>query len=267
MKKNRLSNRVAIVTGASSGIGKETAKLLSQSGCHVVLVARNKRKLEEVEQELMEFRSGVEFVQADVTNIDDMKKVIAKTIKHFGRVNIFISNAGQYLRCPALQLRRLDFEKCMDVNFYGFLNGLDVILPYMLSQINGNIVVVSSVDGKKGLPPDGAYVASKFALTGFTEVLRQELRGCGIHVSTIFPGRVNTPMIKDLEVPWISSKISPQRVAKAIVRAIVKNKNEIYIPYIGSKLLLLSNSFSSKIGDFFVKFFKLAGKEKYAKEV
>ena len=152
--KNSLSNRVAIITGASSGIGKETAKLLTRKGCHVVLVARDKNKLEKVEEELSGSRSGVEVVQADVTNTDDMKKVVEKTIKHFARINIFISNAGEYFRRSAIQLNRSDFEKCLNVNFYGFLNGLNEILPYMLNQRSGNIVVISSVDGKKGLPPD-----------------------------------------------------------------------------------------------------------------
>jgi hypothetical protein len=87
----------------------------------------------------------------------------------------------------------------------------------MLERRSGHIVFVTSMAAKKGLPPDAPYVAAKFAMSGFGEVLRQELHGTGISVSTIFPGRVDTPMIANLRVPWISAKIPPERVAQAIV--------------------------------------------------
>jgi len=131
----------------------------------------------------------------------------------------------------------------------------------MLERGSGHIVVVSSVDGKKGLPPDTAYVASKFALNGFMDVLRQELHGSGVHVCTILPARVDTPMIENLQVPFGSRKISSDRVARSIVRAIRKNRAEVIVPYLGPKFLVVANSFSPRFGDWLVRLFKLWGVE------
>lgn len=96
----------------------------------------------------------------------------------------------------------------------------------MMAQGSGHIVLVTSMDAKKGIPRDAPYVAAKFALAGFGDVLRQELYGSGVAVTTLFPGRVDTPMIEHLKVPWISAKISPEVVARATVRAIVRRQPE-----------------------------------------
>lgn len=140
-------------------------------------------------------------------------------------------------------------ECVMAVNFHGCLYGILEVLPHMVERKTGHLVVVSSVDGKKGLPLDGAYVASKFAVTGLTDVLRQELRGTGVHVSTILPGRVDTPMIANLTVPKISAKIPPEQVANAIVGAILKKKPEVPVPYFGSKTFICLSNISPQIGD------------------
>jgi short-subunit dehydrogenase len=117
------------------------------------------------------------------------------------------------------------------------------------------------VDGKKGLPYDAAYVASKYAVTGFTDVLRQELRGTGVYASTILPGRVDTPMIATLRVPRVSAKISSDTVAAAIVRAIRKRKPEMIVPYLGPKALIVLSAMSPRLGDWLVRTFGLEGKE------
>ena len=135
------------------------------------------------------------------------------------------------------------------------------VLPYLLAQGSGHIVAVTSVDGKKGLPPDGAYVASKFAATGFMDVLRQELRGTGVYASTILPGRVDTPMIETLDVPLASAKISRERVARAIVRAVRQRRREIVIPFSGPKALIVLSSIWAGMGDGLVRVFKLEGRE------
>jgi short-subunit dehydrogenase len=128
----------------------------------------------------------------------------------------------------------------------------------MIEHKEGHIVIVSSVDGRKGMPFDGAYVSSKFALAGFGEVLRQELLGTGIRVSMVFPGRVDTPMIADVETPATTPKIPPERVARSIVRAIKKGTPEVIVPYMGARLLLLLNSLSCQMGDTLVRLLKIS---------
>jgi short-subunit dehydrogenase len=134
----------------------------------------------------------------------------------------------------------------------------------MLTRGSGHIVVVSSVDGRKGLPQDAAYVSSKWAVTGFTDVLRQELHGTGVYATTILPGRVDTPMIAALRVPWVSRKISSERVAAAIVSAIRKRKAESVVPYPGPKTLIILSAISPRLGDWLVRIFRLEGKEETA---
>lgn len=261
MKSHYLRNRVAIVTGASSGIGRATAFKLAEAGCHVVLASRSLEKLQNLEKELIPYRVGVLAKETDISNADQVKELVDDTLKHFARIDFLINNAGTYFRQPTIELNISDIEKIMQVNFYGSLYCIFTVLPHMLLRRTGHIVVISSIDAIKGLPPDSAYVASKAALTGFAEVLRQELRTDNLYVSTIFPGRVDTPMISNLNVPWISSKISPEKVAKKVVQALQMKKPEIIVPAVNPRILLFFNSISSRLGDWLVKRLRLSGKE------
>ena len=256
-----LSGRVAVITGASSGIGRATALEFAREGADLVLAARNETALAGLVAEIAALGREAIAVPTDVTRRPEVKRLVEEALARFGRIDIFVSNAGIYHRCPVRDLKIEDVERVMAVNFYGFLHGVQEVLPHMLGRGTGHIVLVSSVDGKKGLPPDGAYVASKFAVSGLAEVLRQELYGTGVHVSTVFPGRVDTPLIADLDVPWISAKIPPAKVARAILKAIKKKKPEIVVPWLGPKTLLLLNFLSPRLGDWAVRVFRLEGKE------
>jgi len=130
----------------------------------------------------------------------------------------------------------------------------------MIDQKQGQIVLVSSLDAKKGLPMDGPYTAAKFAITGFFEVLRQELKGKNIYVCNVFPARIDTPMIEHIKVPSISAKIPAEKVARAIVRGIKKHKVEVIVP---GHLVFYSilNSISPRFMDWIVRIFHLEGWE------
>jgi short-subunit dehydrogenase len=182
-------------------------------------------------------------------------------LHRFGRIDIAICNAGIYLRHLVREARLEEYEQCMAVNFYGTVRLVRAVLPHMLERRSGHIVVVSSVDGKKGLPLDVPYVASKFALVGFADVLRQELRGTGVHASTILPGRVDTPMIDHLKVPFVSAKISPERVAVAIIQAIRHKRAETIVPSFGPRMLVIVSSILPRLGDWLVRIFRLEGSE------
>jgi short-subunit dehydrogenase len=134
-------------------------------------------------------------------------------------------------------------------------------LPHLKARGSGHIVLMSSVDGKKGIPPDAPYVAAKFALAGLGDVLRQELRDDGIGVSVIFPGRIDTPLIDRLEVPRISAKVPPEAVANAVVSAIRRRTPEVVLP-LHARLFLFANRLSPLLGDWAARTFSLDGWEK-----
>jgi len=132
------------------------------------------------------------------------------------------------------------------------------VLPTMRLQHSGHIVLVSSMDAKKGIPPDAPYVAAKHALSGFGEVLRQELRGTGVSCTIVFPGRVDTPMIEDLEFSWISAKIPADSVARAILKAIERRRPEVILPP-QAWLFYFLNFFSPTLADWTSAVFRLDG--------
>jgi NAD(P)-dependent dehydrogenase (short-subunit alcohol dehydrogenase family) len=262
VRYRRLRDRVALVTGASKGIGRATALALARQGARVVLVSRNRDgALGALEAEIRAKDGQAWAIPADVSNSGDVQRLVRETIDRFGVIDIAVCNAGVYLRRPIRDVRLEEIERVMGINFYGTVHVIQAVLPLMLARRSGHIVAVTSVDGRKGLPPDGAYVASKFAATGFMDVLRQELHGTGVYASTILPARVDTGMLSDLDVPFVSAKIPCEHVSRAVVRAIGQRRREIVVPFWGPKALIVLNTFSPAIGDRLVRWLKLEGKE------
>lgn len=261
-RRMKLAQSVAIVTGASRGIGRETARALARQGARVVLAARQEHLLRGLEAELREEGADTLVVPTDVARQEDVERLVERTLEQWGRIDIIVANAGIILRRPIAQTTLSDFERVMAVNFYGVVRLVLGVLPLMVAQGSGHLVVVSSVDGKKGLPPEGVYVASKYAVTGFCDVLRQELRTSGVRVTTVLPARVETPMIARVKVPWVSAKIPATAAAQAIVRGIRRGRAEVVVPFLGPKALILAASFWAPLGDWLVRLFKLAGEER-----
>lgn len=258
--RHSLQGRIALITGASSGIGRATAIRLAREGARLALLARREDLLREVAREIEGIGGETLVLTADVTRREEMERAVAQTIARWGQVDILVACAGAYIRAPVLQMTVADVEQSMAVNFYGALHAVQAVLPPMVSRRSGHIVLISSADGKKGIPPDGPYVAAKFALAGLGDVLRQELRPYGIAVTTVFPGRVDTPMIAHLRVPWISFKIPPEAVARAILRALRRRTPEVILPFQVRLFVYLSALFPS-LGDWFTRQFHLEGWE------
>jgi NADP-dependent 3-hydroxy acid dehydrogenase YdfG len=202
--------KIAIVTGASLGIGRATALALAEHGACLALASRNVEALSAFADELKRQGRQVIVIPTDVTQREQVEALVREVVVQWGRVDILISNAGEYIRSPILDLDPADIQRSLDVNFFGGVHCVKAVLPHMLAQKSGHIVFVTSMDGKIGLPPDAPYVSAKFALTGFCEVLRQEVRDHGISVTNVLPGRVDTLMIEDLKFSWISPKLSSQ---------------------------------------------------------
>lgn len=256
-----LVDAVAVVTGASSGIGRATALALAEKGAHVSLGARTESALRELADEIRRRGREALVVPTDVTDKNQVNRLIAETLARFQRVDILVANAGAYIRSPIRTLTVEEVERSMAVNFYGALHAVLAVQSHMLEQGNGHIILVSSLDGKKGLPRDAPYVAAKFALAGYGEVLRQELHDSGVHVTTVFPGRVDTPLIDTLEVPRVSAKIPVEAVARSIVAAVRQPKPEVIMPIQGRALHLV-NALSPRLGDWLVRLFHLQGWER-----
>jgi NADP-dependent 3-hydroxy acid dehydrogenase YdfG len=258
MSTDFLRDKVAIVTGASSGIGRATALALAKAGACVALAARREAALDELAQEIEELGGKPLVLPADVTQQEEVEALVQKVLSKWGHVDILISNAGEYIRSPIVHLDPADLRRSMDVNYFGGVYCIKAVLPPMIAQGRGHILAVTSMDGKIGLPPDAPYVSAKFAMTGFLEVLRQEVSDHGIAVTNVLPGRVDTVMIENLRFSWVSPKISSATVARSIVDAIRTRKPIVIVPS-QAKLLYYINVFAPKLSDRLSRLFRLEG--------
>lgn len=255
-----MKDKVAIITGASSGIGRASALALAREGAHVVLAARRTAELELVAQEVRALGRQALVAPTDVTQEAQSVRLVAQTVAQFGRLDIVVANAGIYVRGPIETLTAADFERCMAVNYLGVVYPVLAALPYLRAQRSGHIVLISSMDGKKAVRTDAPYAASKFAVAGFGGSLRQDLHGTGVEVSILFPGRVATPLIEGIKIPRISAPISAEAVARAVVKAIRHRQAEVILPF-QSYFLLLADWLSPRLGDWAVRTFRLEGLE------
>lgn len=260
MNNNFFLNKVAVVTGASSGIGRDTALALAQQGALVALAARRGDALFEIAEEIKRQGGNAIAVPTDVTQKAQVEKMVQVVIDVWGRVDILVSNAGEYIRAPIMDLDPADIQRSLNVNFFGGVYCVKAILPHMLNQKSGHIVFITSMDGKIGLPSDAPYVSAKFAMTGFCEVLRQELWKSGTFVTNVLPGRVDTVMIERLQFSWISPKISSEKVALAVLDGIRKRKPIVIVPPL-ARLLYYINAVAPSLSDWLARYFRLEGWE------
>ncbi len=257
--KQRMTGKKVAITGASSGIGRATAVRMANEGADVALIARNRERLDEVSEEIRMLGRKAVVIEADITERESIDRAVATAIEELGGLDVFHCNAGIYLRCPAKDLRMDQIRKIIEVDYFGCLNCVYAVLPYFLKKKSGSIVTTCSMDGKKGVPPDAAYVSAKFAMNGFFQVLRQELRGSGVHIGTVFPSRMDTPQIAHVDCPKITPKGDPDMVAKAVVKCVVRKKKEILVPSFSCHLLTWADTISPSLGDWLVRVNHLSG--------
>ena len=250
-----------MITGATGGIGVEIARVFAHNGARLVLSARNAQALAMLAAELKSSGAEVMTVASDVTVPADVERLVAEATHAMGDIDIAVCNAGVYVRGAVKDLTLDGIQRCMDTNYYGSVHCIRAVLPRMLARRSGHIVAVSSVDGKKGLIPDAAYAASKYALTGFMDVLRQELRNTGVYASTIFPERVDTPMIENLKLPLMSRRLPPGAVANAVLKAVRQRRREIVVSFAGPKFLIVASAIWPAMGDWLARVFRLQGVE------
>jgi len=258
-KKERFKDKVVIVTGASSGIGKATALAFAQECAKTVLVSRSREKLESVADEIRGFNENVLVLPTDVSSKDEVDMMVEKVISKFGRIDILFNNAGNSYVGPIGNENFVkDTKEMLDVDFMGTVYTTRAVLPLLKKQGSGHIMNMSSVVGRKAFPHFGGYSSAMHAITAFTDSMRQELRGSGIGVSTIHPALTQTPLlerVKPEEMPPPFKGITPitvESVAKAVLDGVYYNRARVVVPF-QPKLLLLADAISPSLGDLVVR--------------
>jgi len=249
-----MKNKLVIVTGASSGIGKACAEKFAQQGANLVLAARSGDKLREVAEKISSYGVEVLSVVTDVSKEEDCKNLVEEALIKFGRIDVLVNNAGISMRAVFSDLDISVLKKVMDVNFWGTVYCTRYAIASLLEN-KGSVVGVSSIAGYKGLPGRTGYSSSKFAMHGFLEALRIENIKKGLHVLIACPGFTasnirNTALAADGssqgETPRDEQKMmQPEQVAARIVDAVVKRKDRLTLTFSG-KLTVLLNKFFPK---------------------
>ncbi|KOY85368.1 short-chain dehydrogenase [bacterium 336/3] len=253
-----MKNKVVVITGGSSGIGKACAEIFGLEGAKIVITGRKEKPLQETIKYLTE--KGIECLGI-IANSDieaDNANLISDTVRNFGRIDVLINNAGISMRALFEECEISVIRQLMETNFFGTVYATKFALPHIIAT-KGSIVGISSIAGYRGLPARSGYSASKFAMNGFLEALRTEMIPKGVHVLTAAPGFTssnirNTALSKDGtsqgESPRDEQKMmSAEEVAKHILHAVKKRKPELVLTGQGKLTVFLNKWLPKKVID------------------
>lgn len=229
------TQRTALVTGSTRGIGKETTLLLLKKGLNVIISSRSQDSVDNVIEEILDkFPSKKENIlglKCDVSKHSEVKTLVDVSVKRFGRIDVLVNNAGIVYFKSIMDTTEEEWDKTIDTNLKGVFLFTKEVLPYMIENKSGVIINVSSGAGKYGFPNLSAYCASKFGVIGLTESVAKEVTGYNVKIMAICPGGVDTKMIKDIvKVGYNASNrnlIKPEEVANKIYDMIF-NQNGYY---------------------------------------
>jgi short-subunit dehydrogenase len=229
-----ITDRVVVITGASSGIGEATARLAHSRGAHVVLAARREDRLAALAKEL----EGSLAVTADVTRAEDRRRIVEAALERFGRVDVLVNNAGRGLHVPLADVDPDDHAAILDLNVGAALGMMQAVLPAMRERGEGAIVNISSGTSRRTIPGLGAYAATKSALNMLSSVARAEWAGDGIVVSTVLPTYTESEFHDKLQAGADRFRgpgggDTAEHVAEEILRAVETGVEEIDLPRVG----------------------------------
>jgi NAD(P)-dependent dehydrogenase (short-subunit alcohol dehydrogenase family) len=253
-----LHDKVVLVTGGSSGIGRATALRLADHGARVAVAARTEAALAEVVKEAEGRGAEALAVPTDVTDAVQCCRAVEATVARFGRLDILICSAGLSLRTYFANSDLDILERVMRVNFFGTLYATHYALPHV-RRARGSLVALSSLTGLRGVPSYALYGASKFAIQGLYDSLRLELKRDGVHVGVVAPGFVDTPLRQSVLGPdgraWTNPPDPPfriwpvERCVDRIVRLLVKRRRQANLPWFVEPLFWLDEIVGRVIGD------------------
>ncbi len=262
--KVSLLDKVALITGASSGIGKATAHAFAAAGAAVVLAARRADLLEQVKAELAAYGKPVLAVPTDIVQEADLQTLRQSIADAFGRLDVLVNNAGLSLGGPLQESDANAIHSMVELNVYATIRVTQVFLPQMLALRQGHIVNISSVAGLIHSPGQAAYAATRGAVIDFSHALRRELAGSGVRVSVVLPGWTRTPMIEkmDLRLMRAAGIMPPQTTldnaevpARAIVDAVSENRSQVTLGGLGFAFGSLMHRLSPSLLDWYYRFF------------
>lgn len=224
----QLSGKVVVITGASSGIGREVAHQVAAQGATIVLAARRLNVLLELATELKtRYNTPTLCVETDLTQVSDIERLVAETKATYGRIDYLVSGAGYGVFKPATQFNYQEIQAIFQVNTFAMMYLAQLVAIEMVEQGSGQIIFIASIAGKVATPSSSVYSASKFAVIGYANALRLELRPAGIQVTTVNPGPVDTAFFEQNETTKSyyqrikSFSLRPEYVAKRIVKTML----------------------------------------------
>lgn len=235
-----LAGRVAVITGASSGIGAELARQLAVAGMHVGMTARRADRLDAVAAEIRDRGGTAATAPADAADPEQTRNAIARLADRLGPVDLLVANAGLGLTVSGLAFSACGVERLVRVNLLGAAYAIEAVLPAMLSRGRGQLVGVSSLAAFRGMPGGSGYCASKAGLSKLLESLRTELQPRGIAITVVHPGYVRTPMTADA-AHWQPFLMDVEPAVRIIVRGIAAKRREINFPWQLVLLMRLAN--------------------------
>lgn len=228
-------NKVVVITGASSGIGEASAIEFAKKNANVVLVARRKEKLLQVQKKISKYTDSTLICQCDISNKLQVKEMSDAVLDRFGRIDVLVNNAGFVIYGKVNELSTEEIIAQMETNYFGMVFCTKAFLPQMLEQHSGHIVNVASVGASFSVPGVASYCATKFAMLGFSEGLRHELAGTGVGLTVVSPIMVRTPLFDHPSFENFSKfstgvSLSSETVAKTIIKASNSSRLEIVVP-------------------------------------
>ncbi len=251
VRNMKLKNKVVVITGASSGIGRELAVQMAEKGAQVVLASRNEVELNNLEKQIRTRGGFALACPTDVSQRNDVERLAKTAFEQCGRIDVFIHNAGiSHPNRNLMNVSEVDVRKVMETNFMGGVYSVWAAVPYLERSGGGQLVFVTSIIGKVGVPRNSIYCASKFALQGLTESIRIELKRKNIHVMAICPPGVDTPFFKNNDRANVRKyRLHPvQQIARLIVDACEKEKREVLLT-MDAKLLNFLHEFFPRLLD------------------
>jgi short-subunit dehydrogenase len=238
-----LSGAVVVITGASSGIGRAAALAFAERGASVVVAARREAPLQEVADACERLGVGALAVPTDLTDEDAAEELARRAEARFGGIDVWVNNAGVYLAGRFEDTPPEAFRRVLEVNFFGYVAGARAALPRLRAR-GGVLINNASVDSAASFPYFSAYVASKWAVRGFSTALRQEYRGTGVSVCTVLPAAIDTPLFQHAgnytgrAMKALNPVYSPEMVASAMLRCAERRPREVIVGGAGKLMAL-----------------------------
>jgi short-subunit dehydrogenase len=226
-----LAGKVVLITGGARGMGKLHAHTFAREGCRVVITDIDGEELRKAAAEMQEAGYDISTYTQDISSREACFKLAEQVADEVGPVDVLINNAAVATNETVLETSESAYRRITEVNYLGQVWMLQAFVPEMVKRGSGHVVNICSMAGKVAVPNLGPYCATKFALIGITDSLRQELKGSGVRCTIVNPGYISTGMFEGSKVPFITRWQDPQKVADALLTGVKKNKAEVFLPH------------------------------------